>query len=108
MIGLAGKNVCLQLNKRYFYNVEQDAQQCCWMIGLVGKGKGVGVVFLARESSSHVTLVPITNNSTSLLFQFLDSDVLFNVFFQKKQRCSIFKFSNLDVVFNPFFIMLSC
>ena len=65
--------------KVFFYNVKQDAQQCCWMIGLVGKGKGVGVVFLARESSSHVTLVPITNNSTALHFQFLDSDVLFNI-----------------------------
>ena len=56
-----------------------NKMQCCWMIGLVGKGKGVGVVFLARESSSHVTLVPITNNSTALHFQFLDSDVLFNI-----------------------------
>ena len=28
------------------------------MIGLVGKGKGVGVVFLARDSSSPVTLLP--------------------------------------------------
>ena len=75
-----GKSVCLHLNKSTnVFNVEQDAQQCCWMIGLVGKGKGVGVVFLARESSSHVTLVPITNNSTALHFQFLDSDVLFNI-----------------------------
>ena len=44
--------------KVFFYNVKQDAQQCCWMIGLVGKGKGVGVVFLARDSSSPVTLLP--------------------------------------------------
>ena len=28
------------------------------MIGLVGKGKGVGVMFVARTSSSHVTLLP--------------------------------------------------